>query len=395
MSNTKAHPVSSPAVSRQTHRLWGVALLLSSCSVDRREVEAPSPDGGGGSSATGGTLATGGASASGGVSGAGGASGAGGTLGSGGSAGSAVGGASGTGGTTPDAGCVPVEQAVAETVAPVDVVWAIDEAPSKNQNALTTVQWSMNNLFQKLNHFPIDLRFVALHTPAFCAAPPLTTGASCPGANPPTYNPLTVPVVGAQLLQMVLDNFSSFEGYLRPNAVARALVFVADDNSSLGATSFVTEWLKKGKTPPNSGWIYAALVAQSTCSGSTVGSEYTSLIGTYGGVLGDVCPAFQSVSQDPDGFIAKLANAINYAPGIGCYWVIPNPPAGFDKKLVQVASKSQSLQYVSSSSSCGTDTAWYFDDPKAPTKIVACPALCKQVRDKALPGAIALTFLCQ
>lgn len=67
-----------------------------------------------------------------------------------------------------------------------------------------------------------------------------------------------------------------------------------------------------------------------------------------------------------------------------CEWAIPAQPEGqiFDRDKVNVrltsGDKKTTFVRVGSEGACRAD-AWRFDDPSAPTRILACPALCDRI----------------
>src|SRR5262249_31153475 len=74
------------------------------------------------------------------------------------------------------------------------------------------------------------------------------------------------------------------------------------------------------------------------------------------------------------------------ATKLPCEWAIPaksSDGVGFDPDKVNIqfsaAASSTALVRAAALESCRPD-AWYFDDPAAPTRFVACPALCEQIK---------------
>ena len=67
-----------------------------------------------------------------------------------------------------------------------------------------------------------------------------------------------------------------------------------------------------------------------------------------------------------------------------CEWAIPAQPEGQifdrDKVNVRLTSGDQKTTFVrvASEGACRAD-AWRFDDPSAPTRILACPVLCERI----------------
>jgi len=84
---------------------------------------------------------------------------------------------------------------------------------------------------------------------------------------------------------------------------------------------------------------------------------------------------------------------------VPCEWEIPPPPAGarFDAARVNVelalSGGRQTLENVSVESSCGARDGWFYDDPSAPARIVACPGTCEVLRGQP-EAAVNLLFGC-
>jgi hypothetical protein len=82
-----------------------------------------------------------------------------------------------------------------------------------------------------------------------------------------------------------------------------------------------------------------------------------------------------------------------------CEWVIPTPPAGqmFDPNKVNIrltVGDSQTNFFRVDSASLCTANAWHFDDPKAPTRLVACPETCNRI-SAAVSGKVDILLGCE
>jgi hypothetical protein len=83
-----------------------------------------------------------------------------------------------------------------------------------------------------------------------------------------------------------------------------------------------------------------------------------------------------------------------------CEFQIPKPSSGsFNSGLVNVVftndGKSQTLYYVDNAGSCDAQSGgWYYDDPKTPTQIVACPASCTALK-AANNGHVSIQLGCK
>lgn len=83
-----------------------------------------------------------------------------------------------------------------------------------------------------------------------------------------------------------------------------------------------------------------------------------------------------------------------------CEFQVPKPSSGaFDPKQVNVyfssGGDSQPLYYFSDPKDCDPKTGgWYYDDPSAPTKIIACPASCDEFQAASQGGKVTIKLKC-
>ncbi len=97
----------------------------------------------------------------------------------------------------------------------------------------------------------------------------------------------------------------------------------------------------------------------------------------------------------------KQLNAIR-ASVLPCEVMIPAAPPGqtFDRGKVNVqytpsgGGAVETLPYVASAASCGPGKGWYYDDDAAPTKVVYCPATCKEIQADAR-ATVDVAFGCK
>ncbi len=84
----------------------------------------------------------------------------------------------------------------------------------------------------------------------------------------------------------------------------------------------------------------------------------------------------------------QLVDALNAIRGelLDCAFDIPQPETGtldYDEVNVQYtpegASQPTIIPRVNGAADCGTEVAWYYDNPAAPTQIVMCPAACDEL----------------
>lgn len=88
--------------------------------------------------------------------------------------------------------------------------------------------------------------------------------------------------------------------------------------------------------------------------------------------------------------VLDALNAIRAAAQVPCEMTIPDPPSGKSLDLTKVnvvattiRCESQTILYRDSAASCDATGGWYFDDPKAPHKVILCKKSCDDV---SVPG---------
>ncbi len=128
-----------------------------------------------------------------------------------------------------------------------------------------------------------------------------------------------------------------------------------------------------------------------------VGQELDSLKAIAVG--GGTQQAFIVAVGDPAATRKSLLDAINLIRGksIACDLALPAPPAG--KKLdpnkvdVQFTGKGQASMPLKYGTTCSGDTAWHYDDPLKPTKVLLCDTTCSAVKADPV-GKLDVVFGC-
>jgi hypothetical protein len=114
------------------------------------------------------------------------------------------------------------------------------------------------------------------------------------------------------------------------------------------------------------------------------GTETAHIVGSTGNVEQDFLDALDSIR----------------GTRLPCNFQIPAPKGGkFDKNQVNVVftqgNEKQTLYYWPSADACDkADGGWYYDDPSAPTQIIACPASCSEFQN-ASGGKVSIELGCQ
>ncbi len=395
----------------------GTALVFSfafgaaaACSASSSKSELP---GSGGSNGQGGT-------GSGAVGGFGGSVGA--TGGSGGLI--STDGSAGTGVNPGDGSCAAVAQEAKPQLQPADIIWGIDTSCSMLEET-PLVQGNMNNFSNGIVASGIDVHIVLLAGYPFCPFPgiclpgicipgPLGSG-QCPPAGVDSLAPSFLhdqnPASSVQSndgLDIFISSFPDWKPMLRPGAV-KTLVIVTDDDATQApynsADPFIQDFtnldplLKDGSGNP--AWKMNGIYAYSQCgNAAAVGTVWKDLIAKTNGVEGDIC------APDLAGEFNKLFNdlatkIITGAQPLDCQWQIPPPPAGqtFDASQVNVEFTDDTgipatVYGVADLAACDPAVGgWYYDNPAAPTAVVACPSTCDAIK-AAAAGKINVLFGC-
>ena len=137
-----------------------------------------------------------------------------------------------------------------------------------------------------------------------------------------------------------------------------------------------------------------------------IGAFWKAVIDQTGGVHGDICACTDpaACTQTFKAVLDSLRQTItNAAKPLDCEFTIPPPPAGqtFDKQKVNVELIDQAtgnktdIYHVDDASKCDPMLGgWYYDDNAAPTRVIACPQSCTQIKG-TLQGKINVLFGCE
>ncbi|MCC6215452.1 MAG: hypothetical protein IT376_11350 [Polyangiaceae bacterium] len=400
---------------------WGLALVAviaaatGSCS---------SASGGGGTGGFGNQGGVGNAGNAGGTAGGGGvaAGGGGGVPPSGGSGGSILLDAGGGGGgVEPDAQCSSVGQVAKPTLKPADIIWAVDTSGSMVEEA-AAVQQNLNGFAQQIVASGIDVHVIMLATcpfwilPGISVAPPLGTGQPCPNdTNLPGYFHQALPgVQSTDGMKVLYNQFPNYRPHLRANSL-KYVVIVTDDEAGdfppgVTGANFVQQFtaldpiLQGASGQP--AWSMSGVYAFTMCANAAnVGTTWANAIQQTGGVATDICGCTtpQGCATQFQQITNQLATKIvEGAQALDCEWTIPVPPAGqqldpgkVNVELIDTTNGIQTKFYkVSDAASCDPVLGgWYYDDNTTPTRVIACPQSCTQIKAVAT-GNVNVLFGC-
>ncbi len=330
---------------------------------------------------------------------------------------------------------------------PVDIIWIVDNSSSM-QPAVAEVQAGLNAFATLIGSKGIDYQVVMLSkrgtTPAnktypICIPPPLG-GANC--ANGPSFFHASMDVLSTQPLEQFLGTLDQTAGYtptekrgsepwaqvLRANAT-KTIVVVTDDDSRLNATLFETfdgganpDPLSSTTLPPGvlhpsrgdqfKGYLFNGIYGWGSPTDPTVrctypnntqpaksGAVYTQLVKKTGGVRAKLCDGASAWGP----FFDDIAKAVETTSRIACELAMPKADGGLlDPEAVNVrvtdgTNPAVVVPRVANEAACGNGAGWYYDNPKAPTKVILCPTSCEGAQSKGgdAPPKIDVLFGCQ
>jgi hypothetical protein len=241
---------------------------------------------------------------------------------------------------------------------------------------------------------------------SICIGAPLGSG-SCPDdSNPPAFLHVdenvgrgqpTAPTPERTALNMLLTTYPQYQSVLRPEATKTFVVVTDVDADAAPNDSAAAFTANVQATDPQmfAEWKMSGIVAFGACPANDIssvffpsvrGQVYLDLIDQTGGVAGDLCKMdFAPVFDD-------IAEGVIGASDLDCDWAIPAVPDGetFNPRKVNVVLRSdageQAFGSVATVDDCAkVGNAWYYDDPAAPTRLMACSQTCDFIR--SVPGA--------
>ncbi|MBK8996513.1 MAG: VWA domain-containing protein [Myxococcales bacterium] len=387
------------AKSRAVGCLLVLAGIAGACSAS---------SGGDDSSGGGGGQAGNGATGGGGGISIGGSSGSGGGL----NIDSGQGGSGGGGGFAGDACATTGSKAADPTTAPADIIWAVDQSGSMNQET-AYVQSKINDFAKAIGNSNIDYHVVMIASTSggnsICVPAPLSNG-SC--GDGPRFRLVNVGVDSNDALNKIIDHYAKYSDFLRLSAT-KHFVVVTDDNATDSPMNSAAAFTNKLATLQPTGmfakWIFHSVYAFGTIpfvgcigafgTGAAFGKVYEDLVKQTGGAQGEIClgdwtPVFNAITA------AVVINS-----KVSCEYAVPEPDPGqtLDPNKVNVdylpggqppANPIPRVNDLAGCSSGAIQGGWYFDNNASPTKILLCPQTCAAVQSD--PAAkIDVKFGCE
>jgi hypothetical protein len=303
----------------------------------------------------------------------------------------------------------------------VDIVWVVDASGSMLDEQIK-IGKNLAAFADAITNAAIDVRIVMMTTsaaiPVICPVVSPDPLAGTPLATDPRYQFLEMRVDSNNPLDIAVDNYAAYSGFLRPGAKTH-FVFVTDDESSYRglatpderAAAFSTDMRallghdfiqhtvsSAGPVPcsdpncmpdPETGICVFVMLG---CGAARPGDTYYALATMTNGLSASICESDWSVIFQP------LTEAIIASAPLPCSYDIPAPPSGdqLDPTKVNVrwqgtgAPDQSVFGKVADQASCADQLGWHYDtDP--PARIVLCPSTCDTI---ATGGTLSLEFGC-
>jgi hypothetical protein len=332
--------------------------------------------------------------------------GVGGNFGNGGSGGTVdiggSGGRSGSGNLGDGAVCDGVTQEAINKIQPADIIFVVDNSGSMTAEA-GFVQQNLNSFSRGITMTGIDVQVVLISSypgrgNGICIDPPLGAG-GCPttDSRAPAFLHVNQEVGSTNGLQLILSTYQQWQASMRAGA-SKHFVVITDDNSRMAAADFNTQLL--ALNPYFQGYKLHAVFAPTfptdlfgclmmppvdPCCGlaAAQGTVYQELIQMTGAVAGNLCLQGPGFTQVFNAVAAKVVQGSQ----IACEWDIPQQQDGgmLDPNKVNVkltnGGQERDLGKVGSVGECANfKDAWYYDNPAAPTRVLACPDVCTELK---------------
>lgn len=294
--------------------------------------------------------------------------------------------------------CAAFSEMAENELQPADIIFVVDNSGSMGDEA-AAVQLNLNNFSQQIINSGVDAQVTLISSypddgNGICVDPPLGIGGcNAMDTNPPLFNHINQRVGSNDALERLLQHAATWMPSVRPDSGLH-IVVVTDDESDLDAITFDAQF--KALNPDFDDYKLHGIVSMMDCDDAAdIGQVYISLGTLTGGVVADLClqnfqPVFDTVAEE------VIAGSV-----LTCEWAVPQPPAGeeFDPDKVNVefddgSGNPETIGRVDSMADCGAVVdGWYYDNPAAPTLILACPQTCARMQD-AMMATINITLGC-
>lgn len=297
--------------------------------------------------------------------------------------------------------CAGEEATAMNAPAPIDVIWAVDSSSSMENDA-RIVQDNLDEFAAFIAATGVDYHVVFISDRGFVTPSPLF-------ASDPEHFLFVDRSIGSQdVFTRILDQFPTYQSFLRPDAVTH-VVGVTDDDDDMSAAAFIATM----SGPSHLGRAFTFHAIAGTLMTIMIGpiptdvpctrgldipvmregERYFDAARMTGGLELSIC------TDDWSGLFDDLAREVSVSVPLPCVYSIPAAPGGmtFNRDQVNVehtpegASAPAVFPRAPDEASC-SGTSWYYDDATTPTEVRLCPEACAAVT--AGPGTVAVRFGC-
>jgi hypothetical protein len=288
-----------------------------------------------------------------------------------------------------DGTCAAFSATGAVVPKPADIIVVVDNSPSMVDET-NAVQENLNAFSQQIVGAGIDIRVLLMTSypdpnaaeqidTGVCIDPPLG-GGGCPTEddNQPIFAHMQQIIGSEHALAKILSTHANWAPMMRPDSVKHIIV-VSDDDSYVSAADFDAQFRALDESYAD--YVFHGIVSTSDCPASgAVGEQYLALAEMTGGVIGDLCDQQFQPTFD------VLSTAVTSGTTLACEWPLPDAPEGktIDPEtveiLLEIDGEVVAPPRLDGVEGCvAGEHGWYYDDPDAPTMLVACPATCAAV----------------
>lgn len=293
------------------------------------------------------------------------------------------------GGPPPINECAAIETEAERTLRPVDIVWVIDSSGSMRDEA-DVVQANINAFVQSIEASGVeDYRVVVVTDEGFVDVPPPL------GTDTERFLLVAESVGSGEPQAKLLSEFERYRDFLRPDAITHFVIVTDDDENPLTASEFIAGMEGNLGHPFKVHAVASEDVTRMTCifgicvdspgcsngdnTAADIGAQHYAAAEMTNGLTFSIC------TVDWSSLFAELAAAVSVSAPIPCELLVPEPPEGetLDPNKVNVtftpAGETEALPpfpRVPGAGDCGSEGAWYYDDPSAPARILLCPEAC-------------------
>lgn len=288
--------------------------------------------------------------------------------------------------------CEGISAEANNLIAPVDIIWVVDSSDSMSNDA-RAVQENLDDFTGFIASSGTDFHVVMISDQGFVAPSPLFA------SDPERFLFVDRHVGSQDVFARALDQFSSYEHFLRSSAITH-VVGVTDDDDDMSASSYLPQMT--GRLGHD--FVFHAIAATAGMFGipctrgfipaASVGDRYFDAAEATGGHSFSIC------TDDWSGLFRTLAETVAVTEELPCVFELPEPPEGtvFDRSRVNVEHTPEGgapriFPYSGSGADCGSALGWYYDDEISPSQIILCSASCDAVT--AGPGRVEIRLGCE